>query len=528
MENTGNLRVLRGNSIVFNRETGNSYAPTPFAPSLSFVDVNGDGLPDLIVASPLGYLYWYPNIGKKGQPAFDHATIVQTYLGTAARIHAVDWNGDGKIDILFGNIEGDVSLLLNLGSRQEPQWVTSMGKPRWFAPAPSPHPQAGYQALKVMEGGEPIHVGNYSAPFLFDWNGDNVPDLLVGDGSYSANSIRIWLNTGTKANPVFKTESKFTLAYGDGREVLSPCVYDWNGDGIPDLVVSDRDGRITLYPGSRDTAPTTNKVRPLEPGSTLRIGSDEKLGYVTCAYVCDFNEDGRPDILYGTANGTLMVALGSGDKKNPTLLAGAPIKGVDIAKDYKTPSNWDNSARSSAVEQGRPWEPSCPIPQLVSIEDAPALDPREGKLAFQLSWYNQFFGWMMIQSAGLPGINNGFTEGVYSMNASVSQFLMGKEYELSFWRKGENMKISYFISYNEEVPNANDPKGPPRSVEHKFQDVVPVSSSWNQYRRTFRFSGTKEKHFDSNGKPISGNLELTFYGKGTVTLDDVRLVAVSK
>ncbi len=76
------------------------------------------------------------------------------------------------------------------------------------------------------------------------------------------------------------------------------------------------------------------------------------------------------------------------------------------------------------------------------------------------------------------------------------------------------------------MPNAKNPKGPPTLVEHRFQDLVVVNGTWNQYRKTYRLVGTKEKHFDSNGQAITGTFEMSFYGKGTATIDDIRLVEV--
>ena len=83
----GDVRVQRGESSVF-LEGGNPET-IPFACSPNFVDVNGDGLPDLVVASPDGHLYWYPNIGKKGGPGFDHAQLVQTFVGSRAFVFAI-------------------------------------------------------------------------------------------------------------------------------------------------------------------------------------------------------------------------------------------------------------------------------------------------------------------------------------------------------------------------------------------------------------------------------------------------------
>ena len=51
-----------------------------------------------------------------------------------------------------------------------------------------------------------------------------------------------------------------------------------------------------------------------EDGSTkfITVGGREKLGYLISPYVCDYNEDGIPDVVYGTTSGIVNVALGKG------------------------------------------------------------------------------------------------------------------------------------------------------------------------------------------------------------------------
>src|SRR5262249_3866922 len=39
--------------------------------------------------------------------------------GTASAVHAVDWNGDGVLDLLVGDIRGNVYLIPNEGTREK-------------------------------------------------------------------------------------------------------------------------------------------------------------------------------------------------------------------------------------------------------------------------------------------------------------------------------------------------------------------------------------------------------------------------
>ena len=116
VDSIGNLQVQNIRAPVYIEKNDAKFISFSASPCLA--DVNGDELPDLVVASSLGLLYWYPNTGEKGKPAFKAGHLVQTYLGPVARIDVVDWDSDGKKDILFGNIDGGIYLLLNQGDRK--------------------------------------------------------------------------------------------------------------------------------------------------------------------------------------------------------------------------------------------------------------------------------------------------------------------------------------------------------------------------------------------------------------------------
>ncbi|MCG8375483.1 MAG: hypothetical protein MI702_03285 [Chlorobiales bacterium] len=58
--------------------------------------------------------------------------------------------------------------------------------------------------IPVKANGEIIDIGGYgyAAPFYADMDGDNVPDLLIGE--FEGGELRIYRNHGTAINPVFK------------------------------------------------------------------------------------------------------------------------------------------------------------------------------------------------------------------------------------------------------------------------------------------------------------------------------------
>ncbi len=147
--------------------------------------------------------------------------------GTASAVHAFDWNGDGKVDLIVGNISGQVFLIPN--EAKDKGYAFGKEKP-------------------LEAAGKPIRVeGGDAGPFVADWDGDGKPDLLVGAGD---GSVWFYRNVGTAKAPelakgvmlVKPGEAEYgDKAPKDARRGMRSkiCVVDWNGDGRPDLLVGD-------------------------------------------------------------------------------------------------------------------------------------------------------------------------------------------------------------------------------------------------------------------------------------------------
>jgi hypothetical protein len=197
------------------------------------VDLDGDGRTDILSGSWPGEISFFRRNpdgtfaagdtlkGRDGKPL---------NVGSGSSAFAVDWDGDGKIDLLVGNVLGEVYLVPNEGRGKEP----AFGTPR-----------------RLEAAGKPIKVNGDAAPFAADWDGDGRLDLVVGaeDGSV------VWFrNAGGRAAPELEAArtliEKSPLGWGgdDKRRPgdwglrVKPCVVDWDGDGRLDILLGDRCG----------------------------------------------------------------------------------------------------------------------------------------------------------------------------------------------------------------------------------------------------------------------------------------------
>ncbi len=87
-------------------QSGDGPLTTGSAVSTSYVDWDGDGLRDLVCGTSRGEIAWFKNTGEEGSPAFGEKVALAEKGGGRPdgylRLNAVDYNGDGKLDLVVG------------------------------------------------------------------------------------------------------------------------------------------------------------------------------------------------------------------------------------------------------------------------------------------------------------------------------------------------------------------------------------------------------------------------------------------
>ena len=248
--------------------------------SPAFVELNGDGLLDLVTGSRSGEIRVFRNTGTRKQPRFLQAAGDAFGLVTTDTSNAVafaDLRGAQLPDALNAGTNGAFTFFQNRGAARRPSFVL-------LAPEDDPF------AVTVA----PAHSYDWRATFA-DLDHDGDLDLLVGtrDGS-----ILYFENRGTPQKPQFQGVTRvdpFGLR-GLG-ELVSLTFGDLDGDGDLDAIAANAAGEL-LFLENRGNAWRSKFV--LMARGTLGLGN---AGPDATVALVDLDDDGDLDLVIGGADG---------------------------------------------------------------------------------------------------------------------------------------------------------------------------------------------------------------------------------
>jgi hypothetical protein len=273
----------------------------------TFADMDGDGDLDFFSGNSVGSIWYYENVGTPQE--FRFRFVTQQYQGivivgaggvagkenetgstsmlSGNRLHGAmaisfgDLDGDGDLDLVWGDFfNRSLYRLRNIGNRTHPQLVLS----------DSTYPKES-----------PVFTSGFNMPQLVDVDRDGRIDLLVGVlyPGESRDNFLFYRNTGTAAQHHFVLETKNLVPTLDVGAASSPVFADVDGDGKPDLVIGSETGRLAYYRRVFARGWVFEHV-------TDTLVSLSGLFNVRPAFG-DLDGDGKPEMILGDANGRLRL-----------------------------------------------------------------------------------------------------------------------------------------------------------------------------------------------------------------------------
>lgn len=195
-------------------------------------DVNGDGLIDLIIGDLSGNLYFHRNTGLGF--AEETGVLPAISLGGWSVPRLLDWDGDGDLDLFAGCEAGTMFYYENQGNATDPNWTLVSG---FFAG---------------------IDVGSNCVPSFGDDDNDNLPDFFVAGNLFGSLSCYIF-------NGISWTPNTSNFAGIETDQNAAPALVDLDHDGDLDLVLGDYDGTLKFYRNQRYSAALL--YPPLDPSA---------------------------------------------------------------------------------------------------------------------------------------------------------------------------------------------------------------------------------------------------------------------
>jgi len=315
--------------------------------SVSFIDVDQDGLMDIVASSSGEYITnaisntsmaYLRNVGSKEVPMFE--LVDNDWLGfsqfkefsKSIKTGFGDLDGDGDTDLIIGDRVGELYYYEN---------IAGIGQPFEFA-----NPVAEYAG---------IDVGNFAKPILIDLDQDGLADLLIGEEGTNSDpedpeirsSLNFFKNIGTLGNPQFDYDLDSDINSPIIGQVVTTTPFQSRASCAPYIVEAENETLLFVGSESGEIDVYNNFIGNLDGAFDKVIDDlyDVNVGRKSTPALYDIDNDGFLEMLIGNERGGLnLFSTDIASKTNSTSEESA----IDVYSDiYPNPAEHSINISSS-------------------------------------------------------------------------------------------------------------------------------------------------------------------------------------
>lgn len=283
----------------------------------SFYDIDNDGDLDMILGDQGGKLHLFRNAAGAGMP-FDLVLELPNYpdqngdeidVGQFACPQFFDIDNDGDQDLLIGEKNGNINFYKNTGGDENPAFILEN------------------DTIGDVVASNYLGINGYAVPYFYK-NGNGDSRLLLGT---EKGIVNYYGNIDGNLDGSFSLIELAFAGINEGNR-SAVALFDFNDDDIPELILGQVGGGLAWYQG----LDTTNTVPGIADGNRflfniypnpaneyLKIDSDKQYGSITSIEVYDMigklvmhlQSNNLPQVLdlKTLPNGTYVCRVRSGD-----------------------------------------------------------------------------------------------------------------------------------------------------------------------------------------------------------------------
>lgn len=292
-------------------------------------DWDGDGLNDLLLGDVSGRITWIRNVGDAQNPEWSYRGYLrhangdpiylvpgenkeavqgrpEQFMGYSSAL-AIDIDGDGDLDLVVNDAQGNLSWIENQGTRTSPKLAD--------------------QITPIEFDGQPVKTPWRNAPAAADWDGDGFPELVVLDQEGQLSRLTL---SQTQPGRVVRIET-LELASGGPAVINAPhgiggpnlralgatgrsnlAVGDMNNNGVMDILIGfSRDvmggGNLLFCKNVGTNKEPRFEVEPFRTGGGRFVewtGSEGRdQSHNGAPFLHDWNGDGKVELFHGVETG---------------------------------------------------------------------------------------------------------------------------------------------------------------------------------------------------------------------------------